>query len=83
VVENGVAARRSFVEKNPSIARRFIRAAFEAMRTVYDNKELAMKTLAKYTKVADQKIVAEQRRRDAASSVRRPRRSARRPKSDR
>ncbi|HXF75677.1 MAG TPA: ABC transporter substrate-binding protein [Methylomirabilota bacterium] len=59
VVENGVAARRSFVEKNPSIARRFIRAAFEAIRTIYDNKELAMKTLAKYTKVADQKILEE------------------------
>ena len=29
VVENGVAARRSFIDKNPNVAKRFIRAAFE------------------------------------------------------
>jgi NitT/TauT family transport system substrate-binding protein len=59
VVENGVAARRSFVEKNPSIAKRFIRAAFEGIKTIYDNKEMAMKTLAKYTKINDEKILEE------------------------
>ena len=59
VVENGVAARRSFVEKNPAIAKRFIRAAFEGIRAIYDNKELAMRTLAKYTKVNDEKILEE------------------------
>ena len=59
VVENGVAARRGFVEKNPSIAKRFIRAAFEGIRTIYDNKEFAMKTLAKYTKVNDPNILEE------------------------
>lgn len=45
VVENGVAARRSFIEKNPSVAKRFIRAAFEGIKTIYDNKELTLKTL--------------------------------------
>jgi ABC-type nitrate/sulfonate/bicarbonate transport system substrate-binding protein len=59
VVENGVAARRSFVEKNPSVAKRFIRAAFEGIRAIYDNKELAVKTLAKYTKVNDDRILDE------------------------
>lgn len=59
VVENGIAARRSFVEKNPSVAKRFIRAAFEGIRAIYDNKELAVKTLAKYTKVNDDKILDE------------------------
>jgi len=59
VVENGIAARRGFVEKNPSIAKRFIRAAFEGIRTIYDNKELAIKILAKYTKVNDQNILEE------------------------
>jgi ABC-type nitrate/sulfonate/bicarbonate transport system substrate-binding protein len=59
VVENGVAARRSFVDKNPSVAKRFIRAAFEAIQTIYTNKELAIKTLAKYTKVNDDKILEE------------------------
>ena len=34
VVENGVAARRSFIEKNPTVAKRFIRAAFEGFDRV-------------------------------------------------
>jgi ABC-type nitrate/sulfonate/bicarbonate transport system substrate-binding protein len=59
VVENGVAARRGFVEKNPNVAKRFIRAVFEAIHTIYTNKELAMKTLAKYTKVNDENILEE------------------------
>jgi len=59
VVENGVAARRPFVEKNPSVAKRFIRAAFEGIKTIYDSKELTLKTLAKYTKVNDDKILEE------------------------
>jgi NitT/TauT family transport system substrate-binding protein len=59
VVENGVAARRSYVDKNPSIAKRFIRSAFEGIQTLYTNKELAIKTLAKYTKITDEKILEE------------------------
>lgn len=59
VVENGVAARRSFVDKNPSVAKRFIRSAFEGIKTIHENKELAIKTLAKYTKIGDEKILEE------------------------
>ena len=59
VVENGVAARRSFIEQHPSVAKRFIRAAFEGIRAIYDNKELTIKTLAKYTKINDDKILEE------------------------
>jgi len=59
VVENGVAARRSFVDKNPAVAVRFIRSVFEAIKTIYTNKELALKTLAKYTKVNDEKTLEE------------------------
>jgi NitT/TauT family transport system substrate-binding protein len=59
VVENGIAARRGFVDKNPGVAKRFIRAAFEGIQTIYTNKELAIKTLAKYTKVNDDKILEE------------------------
>lgn len=59
VVENGIAARRSFIDKNPGTAKRMVRAAFEGIRTIYTNKELAMKTLAKYTKVHDEKILEE------------------------
>jgi NitT/TauT family transport system substrate-binding protein len=59
VVENGVAARRSFIDKNPDVAKRFIRAAFEGIRTIYQNKELTLKVLAKYTKTNDEKILDE------------------------
>jgi ABC-type nitrate/sulfonate/bicarbonate transport system substrate-binding protein len=59
VVENGVAARRSFVEKNPAVAVRLVRSVFEAIKTIYTNRELSMKTLAKYTKVNDEKILDE------------------------
>ena len=59
VVENGIAARRSFIEKNPEIAKRIVRAAFEGIKTIYDNKDLAIKTLAKYTKINDEKILDE------------------------
>ncbi len=59
VVENGIAARRSFIDKNPAVARRLIRAAFEGIRAIYTDKEQALKVLAKYTKVSDDKILEE------------------------
>ena len=59
VVENGVAARRSFIDKNPGVARRFIRGAFEGIRAVYTDKEQALRVLGKYTKVSDDKILEE------------------------
>jgi ABC-type nitrate/sulfonate/bicarbonate transport system substrate-binding protein len=59
VVENGVAARRSYADKNPNIVKRFIRAAFEGIRQIYDNKESTMKILAKYTKLTDEKLLDE------------------------
>ncbi len=59
VVENGVAARRSYAEKNPNTVKRFIRAAFEGIKQIYDNKELTMKVLAKYTKMTDEKLLDE------------------------
>ena len=59
VVENGVASRRSYAEKNPEVVKRFIRASFEGIRQIYNNKELTVKTLAKYTKITDQKLLDE------------------------
>jgi len=59
VVENGVAARRSYAEKNPNVVKRFIRAAFEGIRLIFDNKEVAIKSLAKYTKITDEKTLEE------------------------
>ena len=41
------------------MAKRFIRAAFEGIRTIYQNKELTLKVLAKYTKTNDEKILDE------------------------
>ena len=59
VVENGIAARRSFIDRNPDVAKRFIRAAFEGIRTIHQNKELTLKILGKYTKTTDDKILDE------------------------
>ena len=59
VVENGVAVRRSYAEKNPTVVKRFIRSAFEGIKQIYDNKEMAMKVLAKYTKLTDDKMLDE------------------------
>lgn len=59
VVENGIAARRSFFDKNPAMALRIIRSVFEAIKTIYTNRELSLKTLAKYTKMNDEKILDE------------------------
>jgi NitT/TauT family transport system substrate-binding protein len=59
VVENGVAARRSYAEKNPNTVKRFIRAAFEGIKQIYDTRELTMKVLAKYTKITDDKQLDE------------------------
>jgi ABC-type nitrate/sulfonate/bicarbonate transport system substrate-binding protein len=41
------------------VAVRLVRSVFEAIKTIYTNKELSMKTLAKYTKVNDEKILEE------------------------
>jgi ABC-type nitrate/sulfonate/bicarbonate transport system substrate-binding protein len=59
VVENGVATRRSYAEKNPNAVKGFIKAAFEGIKQIYNNKELTMKVLAKYTKITDQKQLDE------------------------
>ncbi len=39
--------------------KQFIRAAFEGIKQIYDNKDLTMKTLAKYTKLSDPKLLEE------------------------
>lgn len=59
VVENGIAARRGFIDKNPAVAVRFIRSVFDAIKTIYTNREFAIKTLAKYTRVNDDKTLDE------------------------
>ena len=58
-VENGVVARRAYAAKNPEVIKRFVKALAEALRTMHDDKILAMKSLAKYTKIMDPKLLEE------------------------
>lgn len=58
-VGNGVAARRSYAEKNPEIVKSFIKAAFEGIKRIFEDKEFSMKSLAKYTKLKDPKLLEE------------------------
>ncbi|MGE5818931.1 MAG: ABC transporter substrate-binding protein [Deltaproteobacteria bacterium] len=56
-VENGLAARRSFASKNPDIVKRFLRASYEGLKKVLEDKSFTMKLLAQYTKVTDPKLL--------------------------
>jgi NitT/TauT family transport system substrate-binding protein len=58
-VENGVVAKRAYAEKNPDMVKRFIKALAEALKKMHDDKEFAMKSLGKYTKVNDNKMLEE------------------------
>jgi len=57
--ENGVMAKRSWAEKNSDVVKRFIKSLAEALKRMHDDKDFAMKTLGKYTKVTDAKILEE------------------------
>lgn len=56
-VENGLAARRSFANKNPDVVKRFLRASYEGLKRVLVDKPFTMKLLAQYTKVTDPKLL--------------------------
>lgn len=58
-VGNGVAARRSYAEKNPDVVKRFIKAAFEGIKEIFEDKAFSMESLAKYTKMKDPKLLEE------------------------
>ena len=57
--ENGVMAKRTYAEKNPDIVKRFVKSLAEGLKRIHDDKEFAMKSLSKYTKVTDQKSLEE------------------------
>ena len=57
--ENGVMGKRSWAEKNSDVVKRFIKSLAEALKRMHDDKDFAMKTLGKYTKVTDTKILEE------------------------
>lgn len=52
-VENGIAARRSYAEKNPSVVKRFIKAVLEGVKKISEDREFSMKAISKYTKISD------------------------------
>ncbi len=56
-VENGLAVRRSFANKNPDLVKRFLRASLEGLKRVFDDKSFSMKVLGQYTKTADPKVL--------------------------
>src|SRR5258706_9004565 len=51
VVENGVAARRSFIYKKSRVAQQFFPSAFERGPSIFTNKKMAHKTLAQYNQI--------------------------------
>ena len=57
--ENGVMAKRSWAEKNSDVVKRFIKSLAEGLKRMHDDKEFAIKTLSKYTKVTDAKSLDE------------------------
>ncbi len=58
-IEQGVVARRGFAEKNPDIVKRFISAVYEGLKKIHDDKPLALKVLAKFTKISRQNMLEE------------------------
>ncbi|MGH7874462.1 MAG: hypothetical protein ACREQO_19890 [Candidatus Binatia bacterium] len=54
-----MAGRRSFIEKKSRRGEAFYSRCFEGIRTIYLDKELSLKVLARYTKVNDEKILDE------------------------
>src|SRR5215470_7161790 len=56
-VENGLAVRRSFANKNPELVKRFMKASLEGLKRVLEDKAFTMKVLAQYTKITDPKLL--------------------------
>jgi ABC-type nitrate/sulfonate/bicarbonate transport system substrate-binding protein len=57
--ENGVMAKRTWAEKNADVVKRFIKSLAEGLKRMHDDKEFAIKTLSKFTKVTDAKSLDE------------------------
>lgn len=55
----GIAARRHYVEKNPEIARSFIKAYVEGMHRYRTDREFTIDVQADYSGIADRTIAAE------------------------
>jgi len=57
--ENGVMAKRTWAEKNSDVVKRFIKSIADGLKRMHDDKEFAIKSLSKYTKVSDAKSLEE------------------------
>ena len=57
--ENGVMAKRTWAEKNSDVVKKFIKSIAESLKRMHDDKDFAIKTLSKYTKVTDAKSLEE------------------------
>jgi len=58
-IEQGIVARRGYAEKNPDIVKRFISAVYDGLKKIHDDKALALKVLAKFTKITRQNMLEE------------------------
>ena len=58
-IEQGIVARRNYAEKNADVVKRFIEAVYDGLKKIYDDKSVATKVLAKYTKVTRQNMLDE------------------------
>src|SRR5207247_9653186 len=56
-VENGLAVRRSFANKNPDVIKRFLKASLEGLKRVLEDKNFTTKILGQYTKITDPKLL--------------------------
>lgn len=72
-VENGLAVRRSFANKNPDLVKRFLKASLEGLKRVFDDKNFTMKVLGQYTKITDPKLLEDSYDWAAAAFVKDPR----------
>ena len=57
--ENGVMAKRTWADKNSDVVKKFIKSIAEGLKRMHDDKDFAIKTLSKYTKVTDAKSLEE------------------------
>lgn len=57
--ENGVMAKRSWAEKNSDAVKRFIKSIAEGLKRMHEDKDFAVRTLSKYTKVTDARSLDE------------------------
>ena len=72
-VENGLAVRRSFANKNPDLVKRFLKASLEGLKRVLEDKAFTMKVLAQYTKITDPKLLEDSYQWSIDSFVKDPR----------